>query len=134
MHLASFGLQVSMFISFYCIYNLLKLYTVSMDCLQQRLDFGKTALEKTGPNEAYGVLWATSEYFIFFLLNLLYTKVIYSIYVRFTGLDLPSDGGVGENGHRRLRCVIWASSESFFIFICCIIYLLNFSTVSMDGL
>ena len=54
------------FLLFYCFFCVIKLNPVSMNALQQRKDLGMAAFEKTGPNDAICVVWATSEFFFFF--------------------------------------------------------------------
>ena len=62
-------------------------------------------LEKTGPNDAVCVVWATGEFFsCFFLVILLFflcDKVESSVYERITAAKGLRDGCVRENGPKR---------------------------------
>ena len=53
------------FLLVYCFFCMLKLNPVSMNVLQHREDLGMAALEKTGPNDAICVVWATGEFFFY---------------------------------------------------------------------
>ena len=72
-----------------------------MNALQDCKGLEIAALEKTGPNDAICVVWATGEFFYYYSTVFSLSKVGLSVYERFTILRGLRDGCVGENGPKR---------------------------------
>ena len=76
----------------------LTLVSVSMNALHHGEGLGMAALEKTGPNDAICVVWATGEFFLYYSTVFSLSKVFFSVYERFTTPSGLRDGCVGDNG------------------------------------
>ena len=71
---------------------------MSVNALRHRKGLGMAAFEKTGPNDAICVVWATGEFFFYYSTVFSLSKVGIGVYERFTRLRGLRDGCVGENG------------------------------------
>ena len=85
-----------------------------------RRGLGWPAIRKTGPNDAFCVVWAIGKSFFFFLCFLFILTIFFFAYlgpIRVIngrrGLGWPA---IRKTGPNDAFCVVWAMGKSFFLF------------------
>ena len=75
-------------------------------------------MTKTSPNDASGVVWALSEFVLFFLRVFLLLTNVYRYYLHIKATGRDKWVVTTKTGPNDASGVVWAFSEFFFLFFC----------------